>query len=338
MQKLLFLDDLKTGKNLLAFSHGTDSTALFYMLLENKIDFDLAIVDYSIREQSKEEVKSAKELAEKYNKAIYIKTIKNNIKNDFENTARKIRYDFFEEIISTHKYTNLILAHQLNDAFEWFLMRMSKGAGLSNMLMKPKLICEINYQNNITQYTKLRPMYMIDKELIDEYLKTNKLKYFFDESNDDKKYFRNKIRHEFASNFLKEFKLGVMSSFKYLLSDESLLQSDYNKYMGIAICNNLNSLDKAIKSLGYITTKSQKDEIIKQLHQQTQKEQSMVIGGKIGICIWKEKYLTFKYTPKTKVFNKDFKELCRRLKIPQHLRIFINENNININDFLSFLQ
>ena len=52
-------------KNLLAFSGGIDSTALFFMLLEQNIDFDMAIVDYGIRAQSKDEVAYAKELAHK---------------------------------------------------------------------------------------------------------------------------------------------------------------------------------------------------------------------------------------------------------------------------------
>ena len=53
---------LKSSKNLLAFSGGADSTALFFLLLENDIPFDIAIVDYAIREQSKEELLFAQEL------------------------------------------------------------------------------------------------------------------------------------------------------------------------------------------------------------------------------------------------------------------------------------
>ena len=44
---------LKTKKNLLAFSAGIDSSALFFILLENGIEFDVAIVDYGIRKSSK---------------------------------------------------------------------------------------------------------------------------------------------------------------------------------------------------------------------------------------------------------------------------------------------
>jgi len=47
---------IKTNKNLLAFSAGVDSSALFFILKQNNIDFDIAIVDYNLRAQSKDEV------------------------------------------------------------------------------------------------------------------------------------------------------------------------------------------------------------------------------------------------------------------------------------------
>ena len=53
---LEFLDELKNAKNLLAFSSGTDSTALYFLLKEYEISFDIAIVDYGTRKQSKLEV------------------------------------------------------------------------------------------------------------------------------------------------------------------------------------------------------------------------------------------------------------------------------------------
>ena len=40
---------IKNQKNLLAFSAGVDSTALFFLLLEQNIPFDIAIVNYNIR-------------------------------------------------------------------------------------------------------------------------------------------------------------------------------------------------------------------------------------------------------------------------------------------------
>ena len=59
---------INTTNNLLAFSAGIDSTALFFLMMEEEILFDIAIVDYNQRLQSKDEVIYATQLAHKYNK------------------------------------------------------------------------------------------------------------------------------------------------------------------------------------------------------------------------------------------------------------------------------
>ena len=65
---------IKNSKNLLAFSGGVDSSALFFLLLNHKIDFDIAIVNYNTREQSKDEIAYALNLAKEYKKEIFIKS------------------------------------------------------------------------------------------------------------------------------------------------------------------------------------------------------------------------------------------------------------------------
>ena len=121
---------IKNSKNLLAFSGGVDSSALFFLLLNHKIDFDIAIVNYNTREQSKDEIEYALNLAKEYKKEIFIKDVKLENSSNFEKNARDIRYIFFEQIIKENSYETLITAHQLNDRLEWFLMQLSKGAGL----------------------------------------------------------------------------------------------------------------------------------------------------------------------------------------------------------------
>ena len=64
----LDFSEIKNQKNLLAFSAGIDSSALFFLLIEKDIPFDIAIVNYNLRAQSNDEVSYAKELAKKYNK------------------------------------------------------------------------------------------------------------------------------------------------------------------------------------------------------------------------------------------------------------------------------
>ena len=160
---------IKNQKNLLAFSAGVDSSALFFLLLEKNIPFDIAIVNYNLRVQSKEEVSYAKELALKYNKSIFIKDVKLENYSNFEKTARDIRYSFFEEIILNEKYENLITAHQLNDKLEWFLMQLSKGAGLVELI-------GFNEFEQKENYKIYKPLLNITKNELENYLKINNLK------------------------------------------------------------------------------------------------------------------------------------------------------------------
>ena len=159
---LEFLDELKNAKNLLAFSSGTDSTALYFLLKEYEISFDIAIVDYGTRKQSKLEVSRAKSLCFWDNKKCYTLTSKPIAKN-FEAEARKIRYDFFYTLTPQESYQNLILAHQLNDNFEWFLMQFCKGSSIENMQIPKK---SLFWEESQRKCHILRPMISISKNQI----------------------------------------------------------------------------------------------------------------------------------------------------------------------------
>jgi len=160
---------LKCSKNLLAFSGGADSTALFFLLLEHEIPFDIAIVDYALREQSKAEVGYAQELALTCKKNCYLFEAQ-KIATNFEANARKIRYDFFEELILNFGYEHLLTAHHLGDRLEWFFMQLCKGAGCT----------ELNSLSKMTQkdgYKLLRPLLHVSKSELIDYLKMNDKKW-----------------------------------------------------------------------------------------------------------------------------------------------------------------
>jgi tRNA(Ile)-lysidine synthase len=309
------LEKLQNKKNLLAFSAGVDSTALFFYLLERNIPFDIAIVNYHTREESDKEVEYAKNLAKKYNKKIFIKDCK--LKKFSEKEARTCRYKFFEEIIKKENYDNLILAHQLNDRFEWFLMQLSKGAGLNELIAMEK-------EEKRDFYTIYRPFYNISRDEILNYLKKLNVKYFYDKSNDNLKFKRNFIRHKFANEFIKNFKEGVKKSFEYLEKDKHLLfdkeihrKKDLYYFEKSKPEIDIRIADKIIKRLGVLLTKNQRDEIIKT-------DFSCVIQGKIAIDS-NEKHIYI--TPYIKsIMPKEFKEKMRKEKIPTKVRGYIFKN------------
>ena len=316
---------IKNSKNLLAFSAGVDSTALFFLLLENGVDFDIAIVNYNVRKSVKAEVKYAKKLAKKYNKKIFIKDVVLKSKSNFEKVARDIRYGFFEETILENGYEVLITAHQLNDKFEWFLMQLSKGAGVYELLG----INELEEKNGYKVY---RPLLNISKKSLQNYLDEAKIKYFVDKTNFSKKYKRNYFRSEFSNRFIDEFEAGVKNSFLYLKNDLNSLKIDFKpifKEKELEVFKNhfddnlnIKVIDKSLKIRGFLLTKAQKDEILRQ--------KELTISHKINIAICKN----FIYiVPKIKaVMSKDFKEKCRIKGIAKNIREYIFANGIKIED------
>jgi len=201
-------------KNLLAFSAGVDSSALFFLLLENNIKFDIAIVNYGIREQSKDEVAHAKKLAKKY-KLFCHSIMAPTFSSHFEKQARDFRYEFFDSLVTIEGYDNILTAHQLNDQLEWLLMRLTKGAGVSELLGLEPLSKRKNY-------TLVRPLLPYAKEELLSYLKTNNFPYFIDESNSDEKYERNRFRHQFSDTLIKKH---LKITFKLYIHTKSFMLS-----------------------------------------------------------------------------------------------------------------
>ncbi|WP_321469776.1 tRNA lysidine(34) synthetase TilS [Halarcobacter sp.] len=312
---------IDTKRNLLAFSAGVDSTALFFLLLEKKIPFDIAIVNYNQREQSKAEVEYAKELANRYEKKIYIKDVKLNNISNFEKKARDIRYDFFEQLIKENNYETLITAHQLNDKLEWFLMQLSRGAGLLELIAFDKITQKDSYKI-------YRPLLDITKTQLQEYLDKKNIQYFIDITNFDEKYKRNYFRKNFSNKFLDEFQEGIKRSFEYLKNDiESLSIKEIPVYKekDLEVFENLNDnnlnirlLDLSLKKRGILLSKAQRDEILKQ--------KELVISHKISISITPKYIFISPYELCT--MDKNFKEKCRLARIPKNIRAYIFKENI----------
>lgn len=302
------LADLKQEKNLLAFSHGIDSTALFYLLEENSIKFDLAFVNYQTREQSFEEEEAARILAKNFSKEIFVLRAEFDLEaSNFEQKARALRHNFFLELAEKHSYKNILFAHQLNDVLEWFFMQMSKGSGIVNLL-------SMEEKEKKGDFFYFRPLLAYSKDELLAYLQERKLKYFVDASNSDEKFKRNFIRANFSNAFLAEYKSGIRKTLDFLREERKLLLGEfiYEKDDFFVIKKNafsMNLIDKACKKLGILLSQKQREELLKG---------DCVLSSKI-IIVSNEKYYFVTKVDK-KIMPKDFKEKCRILKIPKLLR------------------
>lgn len=311
LKNLIDLEYLRGKKNLLAFSAGVDSTALCFMLLQANIDFDFAMVDYQVRAQSKDEVEYAKCLAKKYDKKLFLHQAK-KIDNDFENQARIVRYDFFKSIIEKYGYENLILAHHLNDRLEWFLMQFIKGSGLNTILGFEKI-------EERDTYKIVRPLFEISRDEIFDFVKN--YQYFEDLSNQEMHFLRNKIRKNYANSLIKENKEGIVRSFQYLFEEKKALylQQEVLQIKHIAyfkrqdILNNLYMVDRILKTLGYVWSKEQRQEVKKQDFSIQLASKFIIDSNERYIFVAPIKYANI-------VMSKEFKNQARKLLLPKKIR------------------
>ncbi len=312
---------LTQGKNLLAFSAGVDSSALFFLLLEYQIAFDIAIVDYGLREQSQTEVAHAKALAATYGLRCHVATAP-SFKSDFEANARAFRYRFFERLIKEHGYATLLTAHQLNDQLEWMLMRLCKGAGVSELVgLEP-----ISQKDG---YRLIRPLLHYSKAELLAYLERDNHPYFVDKSNQDEKYERNHFRKHFADPLIADYKEGIKRSFEYLRAEKTLLSRGYevvakHKSLRVVTLHNpalkAKAADMVLKELGYLLSAPQRQEIAK--------TQSLVIGG--AWVVEAQNSLLFIAPYVSANMPKQFKEACRLHKIPPKVRPYLYQEGIEI--------
>ena len=307
-------------KLLLAFSGGVDSSALFYLLLKAGFKPDLAIVDYAIREQSKDEVAYAKQLAVDYDCTCHVAEAP-RFDSHFEANARAFRYEFFENLIEEHGYDILLTAHQLNDQLEWLLMRLTKGAGVCELVGLQSIVEKLNY-------TIVRPLLEYSKKDLQEYLDANKYQYFIDESNSDESYERNYFRKYYSDSLIEKYKDGIKRSFKYLKDDISILEDKFeivfaHKELRVIKLHDIRlkakAADVVLKELGYLLSASQRAEI--------ESENSLVIGGNWAIGMSDEFLFIAPYC--TTVLPKEFKEKCRLSKIPPIVRGYCYIENLD---------
>ncbi|MBT8348368.1 MAG: tRNA lysidine(34) synthetase TilS [Sulfurovum sp.] len=316
----LDVSHLKEKKNLLAFSAGVDSSALFFLLLDHNIPFDIALVNYGTRDSSETEELHAKDIAKQYNLTCH--TIKAPLfTTHFEQNARNFRYDFFEKLIEERHYDTLLTAHQLNDQLEWLLMRLTKGAGISELIGLEKI-------SEREHYSLVRPLLEYSKEELLTYLQHKSYPYFEDESNSDEKYERNLFRKQFSDPLMSKYKEGIQRSFDYLRADKKQLEANFEriytqKELRIIKLHTLSckakATDMALKELGYLLSASQRQEI--------ENRSSLVIGGTWAVELRADLLYIAPYLRTD--MPKKFKEACRVAKVPNKIRPYIFKENIN---------
>ncbi len=185
---------------LVAVSGGSDSMVLADLFLKSKISFAVAHCNFGLRGQAsdldEQLVRDWCALHAVRFHTILFDTRAKSIewKKGTQETARELRYQWFEEIRQQHGYAKIVTAHHANDNLETLLINLFRGTGISGL----HGIRPVNGRI-------IRPLLFAGKELIAEYTLTHNIPYRDDASNESDDYLRNAIRHNVIPEVQKLF-------------------------------------------------------------------------------------------------------------------------------------
>src|SRR5690606_20237507 len=175
----------------LAFSGGSDSTALLHALCQNpltKSKLSALHINHQVHVDSAQWAKHCQQVCHQLSIPCTIKTIKTN-KTD-ENSLRIARLQAYALHLDGFKQTPLLITgHHLNDDIETILFRFMRGTGLNGLI-------GMTATGKIHGYSLYRPLIQTLKSEIDQYLQAKQLTWIVDPSNIDDNYDRNFIRNQ----------------------------------------------------------------------------------------------------------------------------------------------
>jgi len=278
-------------KIVLGVSGGPDSISMLHILneIKNEYKFDIYVahINHMIRDDANEDEKYVKLYCEEKNiqffsKRIDVQQFANNNKIGTEEAGRKIRYEFFEEVMQNVNANKIAIAHNKNDKIETIIMNLLRGSGLLGLKgIEP-----------IRDNKYIRPLIECEREEIEKYCNVCELNPRIDKTNFENDYTRNKIRNIVIPYIKQEFNPNIIETIDRLsqvATDESdFMDSQTQKaYQNLLIEKNdrkivlrlkeFNKLDKVIKNRIVLL-------VIKEVMGTTQRIEKVHIEDIIKLC------------------------------------------------------
>ena len=196
---------------LVALSGGRDSVVLCDLFKKIGQRFAIAHCNFSLRgDESDGDEEFVKALAVQYDVTCHTRRFDTNgiakkSSSSIQETARKLRYNWFEELIDEMSYKKIATGHHLDDSIETVLFHLTRGTGISGLHGIP-----------MTNGNVIRPLLFASREEINAFVENNQLNFREDSSNSSEKYARNKMRHQVLP-LLKEMNASFHQSFYHTI-------------------------------------------------------------------------------------------------------------------------
>ena len=230
-----------------AVSGGADSLALIQILYELGYKVILAHVNHHKRIESEEEAKAMEAYAKELNIPFELLNYHFSGNGNFHDESHNERYNFFRNVAKKYNTNIIATAHHAKDQLETILIKMMEGSNLYGYGGMP-----VSYDDG--QFLVIRPILILTKEEIYEFLKSRNIKWYEDSSNNEDDFLRNRLRHHVIPLLEKEcpdlynkviqYSSLLHESFDYIRDDskEYLKNND-----GIINIDTFNALRIALK-------------------------------------------------------------------------------------------
>ncbi len=201
-------------KIIVGVSGGSDSISLLDVLhrFSNEKKYNLVVAHINHMARGSESYKDAefvREFAEIRELPFFLKEIdvgreRLPLRQSFQEAARDIRYKFFEEILKKTEGNKIALGHSADDQVETILINFIRGSGLTGLAGIPQV------RGNI-----IRPFLNFYRNDLEGYLEENNIPFREDLSNNNRKYLRNKVRHELIP-YLKSYNSNIKKNLRQM--------------------------------------------------------------------------------------------------------------------------
>lgn len=197
-----------------------------------KFEIYVAHINHMIRKNAMLDEEYVEQYCKKYNIDFFVKREEvlkkaEQEKVGTEEMGRKVRYDFFKEILEKINANKIATAHNKNDNAETIIMNILRGSSINGLKGIERK------RGNL-----IRPLLDIDRQEIEQYCNNENLLPRHDESNDENIYTRNKIRNIVIPYIKKEFNPNIIETLNRL----SELASQEDEYIEKEVKNSYNKI------------------------------------------------------------------------------------------------